>query len=226
MHLDYGPCPAQPCGQGAKCACLSLGQYYCQCPSGWMGQYCQFQPGPPSQSNNLWALIAIPLAVALLLVILAAACVATRSRARRVIVTDSVEDLYPVEEPEPQPPAPLDVGPPPELEPTETLYHALGKTFAIAFNDRTFNKPPGSVYSGTGSSYSTIRKGGYDGLAYGGSIGPGSTYAGPPSVISASPTENFYSTIGKKFAIVINDKSFSRDGSELGGRGSAISSRY
>lgn len=156
---DYGPCPYQPCAKNGKCKVKPAGQYYCECPPPYMGQNCDQMKEEESKSNNnlLW-LLAIPVAAALLALALGCLCCwcrgcccfaggAGQPKVIEIIEDDVYQDLdnrslrsvHSCRSCASQPP--IYSGAPSMMmsDPGSTYYHALGRPFAVAFNDNTFN---------------------------------------------------------------------------------------
>jgi len=134
---DYGICPREVCKDGGKCNVKPAGQYYCE------GQ----QEGP---NNNLLWLLTIPAAVALLSLILCCLCCWSRQcccfggpgggvKVVEVIDDDVYADmdsrsLRSVHSCRSQGPACIMTN-----DPGSTYYSAVGRPFAVAFNDNTFS---------------------------------------------------------------------------------------
>jgi len=168
---------------GGRCNVKVTGHYYCQCPPQWSGDFCDKQATAESKTNNnlLWLLL-IPAAVALLLLLLC--CLLCWSRqcccfggagGRGKVVEVIEEDVYqdmdsrslrsvrsmhscrsahscasqapPIYAISPGPMSVNDAG--------STYYSALGRPFAVAFNDNTFSAigyatNDAGVYNATG----------------------------------------------------------------------------
>jgi hypothetical protein len=175
---DYGPCPTRPCMNGGICNCNFTGLYYCKCPPGYSGEYCDIA-APSSQEkkqNNLLWLLVIPAAIGLLL--LALCCLfccyrqcccwgagAAAPQKIEIVEEDIYQDVGDCDTHSVRscrsvrsvaPPV-YTVSPAPMMtnDPGSTYYHALGRPFAVAFTDNTFSAVGYAtsdlgMYSGTG----------------------------------------------------------------------------
>jgi hypothetical protein len=144
---DYGPCPYQRCMNGGRCNVKIAGEYYCQCPPPLSGKYCDGTGEGPN--NNLLWLLTIPAAIALLSLILCCLCCWSRQcccfggtgRVKVVEVIDddvyqdvdarSIRSIHSCPS--------LYAAPMMTNDPGSTYYGAVGRPFAVAFNDNTFS---------------------------------------------------------------------------------------
>lgn len=224
MFQEYGPCPTQVCYNGGACGCHPAGRFYCICKNSYSGNFCEIPPGKPSKPNY-WPLLAIPAAIALLLLILGllycckfcchctcawcpwcTCCVAAEKEQPPpvivevpVVETVEMENVYH------------------DLhlqsvtsEPQNMFYHAVGRPFAVAFNDNTFSASSSTIvgpndrfYTGTTGKKMAIV---YEDIGackavseIGGSACGGSAFA---------DSDAYYHALGQKLAIAFNDRSF------------------
>jgi len=157
---DYGPCPYDKCMNGGKCNVKVTGQYYCECPPQWTGDMCDKPMG--AKSNNLLWLLLIPAAIALLLLLLCCllcwsrqCCCFAGAGGRGKVIEVIEEDIYQDMDTrslrsvksmhscrscasQAQPIYTVS-GPMSVNDAGSTYYHALGRPFAVAFNDNTFS---------------------------------------------------------------------------------------
>lgn len=231
---DYGPCPTQRCYNGGICDCLPAGRYYCKCPSTHTGTFCETLNKSAGGGPNLWPLLVIPALIAALLLILGLVyccrycchcycawcqcCYPVAAAEKEVVVEPSVIEIPIIETATIEPPenvyADLRIQST-ASEPQTMFYHAVGRPFAVAFNDSTFSGASSSIVGandrfytgatgkkmaivyedigGTGRSMSECGGG-----AFGGTI-RGSTFA---------DSDAYYHALGQKLAIAFNDRSF------------------
>jgi len=155
---DYGPCPYQRCMNGGRCNVKVTGQYYCECKSPYRGKMCEEmgEEKPPTNNNLLWLLL-IPAAVLLLSLLLCCCCCWSRQcccfgggpgNVVKVIEEDVYQDVdtrslrsvRSVRSCASQPSLYSVSGAPMMTnDPGSSYYHALGRPFAVAFNDNTFS---------------------------------------------------------------------------------------
>lgn len=210
------------CYNGGRCGCLPAGRYYCICKNSYSGNFCEIPPSSNlSSGTNYWPLLAIPAAIALLLLILGLlycckfCCGCTWCPWCTCCVAAA--------EKEPAPPVIIEVETvEPEnvysdlriqsvtSEPQNMFYHAVGRPFAVAFNDNTFSAASSSIvgpndrfYTGTsGKKMAIVYEdiGACKGVSeIGGSVCGGSAFA---------DSDAYYHALGQKLAIAFNDRSF------------------
>lgn len=222
------------CYNGGLCGCRPAGRYYCICRNSYTGNFCEIPPGgkpsPSTSGPNYWPLLAIPAAIALLLLILGllyccrfccgctwcpwcTCCVAAGAEKAQVmpvivevpvVETIETENVYS------------------DLrlqsvtsEPQNMFYHAVGRPFAVAFNDSTFSASSGSIvgpndrfYTGgttMGKKMSIVYEdiGACKGVS---EMGGGATMSACGSTFADS--DAYYHALGQKLAIAFNDRSF------------------
>lgn len=158
---EYGPCNKQPCQNGGKCNVAVTCHYFCECPDGWTGQYCDQRPELKKKKDNLWLLwlLITPLAVLALLALLCCFCcwhrccfwgaAAAPQQKVQIIEEDIYQDVCSqagtvrscrsaCSRPSIYAVNPS-CGPQSYNDAGSTYYHALGRPFAVAFSDNTFS---------------------------------------------------------------------------------------
>jgi hypothetical protein len=226
---DYGPCPYERCMNGGICRVAVTGKYYCQCPPDWSGDRCELKPPASSTStsnNNLLWLLLIPAAIAALLLLLCCVycwrrccCVAAPPPKVEVIDEDVYQDVEmdnrsihscrSVRSARSQPPI-YTVAPPMMMnDPGSTYYHALGRPFAVAFNDNTFSAVgyatnDAGIYNSTGKKFLPSLCGDEEIQVIMNGNGGGSCCG---SVYSDAGSA-YHNGMGNKYAVAYNDRTF------------------
>ena len=158
---DYGPCPREVCQHGGKCRVAVSCQYFCECPSGWFGKFCEKGAEPVKKKDNLWLLwlLIVPLVLLGLLALLCCFCCWHRCccwgasagpRKVQIIEEDIYQDVPACSQHgsirscrsmhSARPSSIYAVNPPQMASDAgSTYYHALGRPFAVAFSDNTFS---------------------------------------------------------------------------------------
>lgn len=152
QFFAWTTCDNNPCVHG-NCVQWEGGSTKCYCTDGYSGTYCDIAPTKQIDKNLLY-LIIIPVVVALLALFLTACCLCARyNRMNRQIVQQPVEIIEEVMEDEPvmQPSTEIveviddgraydDMAEFKRQLPEQTYYHAIGRTFPVAFSPRAFDR--------------------------------------------------------------------------------------
>jgi hypothetical protein len=207
---------------GGICRCAITGKYYCQCPPSYSGTYCDVTaPAASTSSNNnlLWLLV-IPAAIAALLGLLCCffcwrrcCCVAAAPGKVEVIEEDVYHDcdadaqsIRSCRSVRSQPPIyTLSAAPMMVNDPGSTYYHALGRPFAVAFNDNTFSAVgyatnENSIYNPTGKKMSLCGDEEIQVIMNGGGSICGSLHSDAGNA--------YHNGMGNKYAVAYNDRTF------------------
>lgn len=207
LWTDYGPCPVRPCENGAVCAKRgsSPRDYYCSCREGFTGRYCE------SKIVDLSPLIILPIffAVLMLLMLCLCCCACCCWVAGEQIIEEVIEEeeTSRVEEKFYEMPEPM-------LKlPQQTYDHMLGRSFGVAFNDRSFLRP-----DTTSSATDRYYYGSYGNRVTADDIpaihiSSRSELAGPITVTAdverSGDGDQYYRSVGRQNALAFNRHAFS-----------------
>jgi hypothetical protein len=211
LWTDNAPCPTEPCANGGRCGQLAAGQWYCHCLQDWTGTYCQAQQ--QAATIDLLPLIVLPIVLGLLMLILllvCCCCFCCNQQRRQVKV---IEEVVEQEEPQPQvkethQDAVIYDEPIRQL-PEQIYYHAIGRSFPVVFNDRTFDRNTTAAserYYGSLGKRLTVNFAGYNSI-------PGKPPSETGAVTSSRPVaiSNYYNSLGKQqFPVAFNSQTFNR----------------
>jgi hypothetical protein len=196
LWTDNAPCPDRPCENGGRCGQRSAGDYYCHCINDWTGEYCH--------QRDFFPLFLLPVVLGILMLLLlltccCCMCCCSPGGARQVEVVEEVEEV-PCEH---------------EIEetirdehvrqlPQQTYYHAIGRSFPVVFNDRSFNRPSianSERYYGSLGKRMTVNFAGYNSV-------PHKSHSEIVTMTPRPAESSYYDSIGRQRAMAYNGQSF------------------
>jgi hypothetical protein len=216
VWTDYGDCPDQPCMNGGRCGMSASGNYFCSCrlAQGHVGKYCETKP------IDLTPILIVPIVIGLMMALLAALwcltgilCAPPPPAAKGPPVIEEVVKEIP--EPVCMPVAPAchqsvimdDWSEPARQLPEQTYYHALGTSFPLVFNTRTYSGP-GSMLANQRCYGSLGRRSRLGGALPAGMSRPTAEMLGTLRANSSSGNSSFGTLNNKKYVVAFNDRTF------------------